>query len=54
MTTAINAAAPNDRELTIEELEHVSGGDGTVERRGGSQHRPVEFLKFTMKLVTVS
>jgi len=38
-------------ELTVDELEHVSGGNGTAERKGGNQH---EFIKITMSDVTIS
>jgi hypothetical protein len=38
-------------ELPVDELEHVSGGNGTAERKGGNQH---EFIKITMNHVTIS
>jgi hypothetical protein len=42
------------RELAEDELALVSGGDGTAERKSGNQGQALEFLKITMKHVTVS
>ena len=47
MTNAINAAARSERELTADELEHVSGGkpqDG----------RPVKYMEFQLKEVFIT
>jgi bacteriocin-like protein len=52
MTTTINAAAPNDRELTNQsselteaELDHVSGGKGNA---------PVKYMEYKLKEVLIS
>ena len=40
----------HSNELTVDELEHVSGG----ERKGGNQNRPIEYLKVTMSDIPVT
>ena len=52
MTTTINAAAANDRELTNQsselteaELDHVSGGKGNA---------PVKYMEYKLKEVLIS
>jgi hypothetical protein len=53
-TMSKNKDTHKTRELTEDELNHVWGGDGTAERKSGNQGQTLEFLKITMKHVTVS
>jgi bacteriocin-like protein len=48
MANAINAAARSERELTADELEHVSGGSPS---HGGA---PVRYMEFKLKEVFIT
>ena len=45
MTTAINTATTGERELTKDELNHVSGGKGDA---------PVKYMEYKLKEVLIS
>ena len=51
-SNAERALTNQSNELTVDELEHVSGGDGTAKQKGGNQ--PREFIKITMSDIIVS